>query len=62
MHLISSCDANKANIIAIIGENKLKEKDIVSMATKTVISAVIYKRITPDILELETKLQDVFPE
>lgn len=62
MHLMSSCDANKANIIAIIGENKLMEKDIVSMATKTVISAVIYKRITPDILELETKLQDVFPE
>ncbi|XP_070170928.1 gephyrin-like [Polyergus mexicanus] len=62
MYLMSSCDANKADIIGIIGENKLMEENIVSMATKTVISAVIYKQLTPDILELETKMQDVFPE
>lgn len=49
----------------IIGEPtkyKSTEEDIVSMATKIVISKVIYKDITPDILELEVQLKDVFSQ
>ncbi|XP_050460710.1 gephyrin-like isoform X2 [Cataglyphis hispanica] len=66
-YLESLCDANKANIVIIIGEHtkcKSAEENIVCMATKVAINhcKIIYKDITPDILELEVQLRDVLSQ
>ncbi|KAL6432540.1 hypothetical protein ACFW04_006837 [Cataglyphis niger] len=66
-YLESSCNANKANIIMIIGEpTKCKsiEENVVCLATKVAIRHCnnIYKDIKPDILELEVQLKNVFSQ
>lgn len=61
-YLETSCDANKANIIVIIGESEITtDIETVSMISRMVSSTNIDKTLTPAILELETKLQAVLP-
>lgn len=49
-------------MIIIIGENKNNESEIVSAATKSVISLDIHEKVTPFILDLENKLQKTIPQ